>query len=206
MIGERSSKPIQSLAGVLAGLLYLISIPAAAEQTGTIAGTVKARGVSHSGDVVVYVEEAKGKFSPQSEPVVIHVKKMNFIPRVLPVLLGSSIRFANNDMMQHHAMGIQKRKTIFDLPLPHGFSKPVVLSELGPVAILDAQHPEMSAYIVVLQNPFFAKTDEKGDYVFENVPPGTYTLKAWHDKLKPESKEVKVSEGSKIRVDFELRR
>jgi hypothetical protein len=57
-----------------------------------------------------------------------------------------------------------------------------------------------------LQNPFFAKTDEKGNYVLESVPPGTYTLRAWHDKLKPESKEVKVSAGSKIAVDFELRR
>jgi len=207
MIGERSLKPIQWLPCVLAALLYLlISIPAAAQQAGTITGTIKARGVPHSGDVVVYVEEAKGEFSPQSEPLVIHVKKMNFIPRVLPVLVGSSIRFANSDMMQHHAMGIQKRKTVFDLPLPHGFSKPVVLGELGPVAILDNQHPEMSAYIVVLQNPFFAKTDDKGNYILENVPPGTYTLKAWHDRLKPESKEVKVSGGSKTRVDFELRR
>ncbi len=66
-------------------------------------------------------------------------------------------------------------------------------------------HPEMSAFVVVTQNPFFVKVDGKGNYLIENVPPGTYTLKAWHEKAKADGKEVKVSEGAKARVDFELR-
>ncbi|MFN3477670.1 MAG: carboxypeptidase-like regulatory domain-containing protein, partial [Candidatus Methylomirabilales bacterium] len=66
-------------------------------------------------------------------------------------------------------------------------------------------HREMSAYIVVLQNPFFALTNEEGEFAIKNVPPGSYTVKAWHEKLKPQSQEVKVTEGSRVRVDFQLR-
>lgn len=185
--------------------ISLITLPAKAYGIGEITGTVKARGVKNPSDVVVYIGTVESRFQPPEMPLVIDVKMMSFVPHVLPLLVGSSVKFANHDQMEHHAMALQNKKTIFDLPLPTGASSPQVLNEVGPVTILDAHHPEMSAYIVVLQNSFFAKPDEKGNYLIQNIPPGTYILKTWHEKLKPQSKAVKVLEGSKIRVDFELR-
>lgn len=185
----------------------LMNLPAKAGEVGEISGAVRARGVKNPSDVVIYIEKVEGQFQPSQTPLVIDVKMMSFVPHVLPVLVGSSVKFVNHDKMAHHAVALQKKQIIFDLPLPTGSSNPRILNQVGPVAILDNHHPEMSAYILVLQNPFFAKPDEKGNYLIQNISPGSYTLKIWHEKLKPESKEVevKVSEGSKARVDFELR-
>ncbi len=201
---KRSKAPILLCLTFLS--LCLMNHPAKAGEVGEITGAVRARGVKNPSEVVIYIEKVEGQFQPPLMPLVIDVKMMNFVPHVLPVLVGSSVKFVNHDKMEHHAMALQKKQTIFDLPLPTGSSSPQILKQAGPVTILDNHHPEMSAYILVLQNLFFAKPDEKGNYTIANVPPGTYTLKTWHEKLEPEGKEVKVSEGSKVRVDFELRR
>lgn len=203
-MGENRFKPLVLLCVTFLSI-SLIGLAAKAVGAMEIAGTIRARGVKNPADVVLYIEKVAGQFQPPQIPLVIDLKKMTFIPHALPVVVGSSVKFVNHDAMEHHAMALQKKQTIFDLALPPGSSSVQILRQIGLVTILDNVHPEMSAYIVVLQNPFFAKPDEKGNYTIENVPPGIYTLKAWHEKLKPESKKVKVSAGSKVQVDFELR-
>lgn len=203
-MGENRSKPLVLLCVTFLSIC-VINLPTKAGVAGEITGAVRVRGAKNPSDVVVYIEKVEGRFQPPQTPLVIDVKMMNFVPHVLPVLAGSSVKFVNHDKMEHHAIALQKKQTIFDLPLRTGSTNPQVLNQVGPVTILDNHHPEMSAYVLVLQNPFFAKPDEKGNYAIANVPPGTYTLKTWHEKLKPESRGVKVSEGSKGRVDFELR-
>jgi len=62
----------------------------------------------------------------------------------------------------------------------------------------------MSCIVLVLENPFFAATNEKGRYTIANVPVGTYKLKAWHERMPAQSIEIKVPETGEIKVDFTL--
>lgn len=191
------------------GLLFcffLIAIPIPADGAGGITGTVKTRGVKNPGDVVVYIEKVEGQFTPPKTPWPIDQVKRTYVPHVLAVLVGTEIEFLNSDDSDlHNIHARQAGKKLFNFGIPPRQKIRRTLKKEGIVTLLCDVHPEMSAYVVVTQNPFFAKPDEKGNYTIGNVSPGTYTLKAWHEKLKPESKEVKVSEGNKVRVDFELR-
>jgi hypothetical protein len=62
----------------------------------------------------------------------------------------------------------------------------------------------MNCVLLVLQNPFFASTDKSRRYRIENVPPGSYKLKAWHHRLPAETKEIVVPASGEVRVDFTL--
>lgn len=172
---------------------------------GEITGTARARGVKNPADVVVYIEKIEGHFQVNRAPVPVDQVKRTYAPHVLAVLVGTEIEFLNSDNELHNVHARQNRRELFNISIPPQRKARRILREEGVVTLLCDVHLEMSAFIVVTQNPFFAKPDEKGNYTIENVPPGTYTLKAWHEKLKPQSKELKVSEGSEIRADFELR-
>jgi plastocyanin len=192
------------------GAILLFSLAATAGEAGAagqITGAVKTRGVKNPTDVVIYIEKVDGQFQPQKTPVPVDQVKRTYVPHVMAVLVGSEIEFLNsddNDLHNIHARHAGKK--LFNFGIPPRQKVRRTLKQEGIVTLLCDVHPEMSAFIVVTQNPFFSKPDDKGNYTIKNVPPGSYTLKAWHENLKPESKEVKVSEGGKAQVDFELRR
>ena len=62
----------------------------------------------------------------------------------------------------------------------------------------------MNCIVLVLENPFFASTDKKGKYQIQNVPAGTYKLKAWHERLPSLTKEITVTDDGELKVDFTL--
>jgi plastocyanin len=167
---------------------------AAALPGNTLSGKVTAgKGVS-----VVYVEAVAGKTFPlPTENIVIDQKGLLFQPHVAAVPVGATVEFLNSDKVAHnifwpaisgnkklsHNMGTwpsgQKREFKFDAP--------------GVVPLLCNVHPEMSAYIVVTPTPYFAVTDADGNYKIANVPEGQYTVSAWHEGMKVQSKPVKVA-------------
>jgi hypothetical protein len=67
-------------------------------------------------------------------------------------------------------------------------------------------HPEMEAWIVTVETPYYGVTDKEGNFTIENVPPGTYTLKTWHKRKKPVEQEVTVKAGETTEVTFKLKR
>ena len=187
-------------------LIYLAALPGLAIGAGGISGSVHTRGVKNPTDVIVYVEKVEGQFQSPKATVPIDQIKRTYVPHVLAVLVGSEVEFRNSDNDLHNIHARQGGRKIFNFGIPFQQKVRKALKQEGIVTLLCDVHPEMSAFVVVTQNPFFTKPDEKGNYTIANIPPGTYTLKTWHENLKPESREVKVSEGSKVRVDFELRR
>lgn len=201
MIRKKLGPPVASW-GVL---FYLTAIPGLAIGAGGISGSVNVRGVKNPTDVIVYVEKVEGKFQPSKAAVPVDQIKRTYVPHVLAVLAGSEVEFLNNDNDLHNIHARQGGRKIFNFGIPPQQKVRRTLKQEGIVTLLCDVHPEMSAFIVVTQNPFSAKVDGKGNYSIGNVPPGTYTLKAWHEKAKAEGKEVKVVEGSNARVDFELR-
>ena len=187
-------------------LIYLAALPGLAIGAGGISGSVHTRGVKNPTDVIVYVEKVEGQFQSPKATVPIDQIKRTYVPHVLAVLVGSEVEFRNSDNDLHNIHARQGGRKIFNFGIPFQQKVRKALKQEGIVTLLCDVHPEMSAFVVVTQNPFFTKPDEKGNYTIANIPPGTYTLKTWHENLKPETKEIKVSEGGNVRADFELRR
>jgi len=80
----------------------------------------------------------------------------------------------------------------------------VTFDKLGRVDVFCSIHTSMSCIVLVLENPYFASTDENGNYKIPNVPPGKYKLKAWHERLPADEREITVSTNGEVRVDFVL--
>ncbi len=174
---------------------------------GTITGTVKVTGATSSADAIVYVQQAPGTFQPPAKPVEMDQRKFQFIPHVLPVVAGTAVRFLNSDPTPHNVFSPDNEK--YNLGTwPQGQTKDYTFSKCTKFPCVYAQlcrvHPEMEAYIVVLQNPFFAVTRKEGTYDIANVPPGTYQLAVWHAKGKAQPKAVTVDAGKPAVVDFVL--
>lgn len=190
--------------GVLLLLLFALHAEA---QSGTINGKVRARGMRHNGDAVVYIERIPGNtFSAPQKPVTLDQLNLTFIPHVLPVLVGSTVAFPNSDEVRHNVFSASPSQRFNLGTYPQGTVKYVTFDQPGVVDLLCNVHSEMSAYVVVVETPYFAVTEKDGSYTIPNVPPGNYVLVAWHERLKPQRKEIQVLAGSSVQVDFALRK
>ena len=172
------------------------------ESGGTIKGRVDSPLIGRY-PALVYIEQINGDFPPPKEHPHISQKGMVFDPHILAVLKGTTVDFTNDDTVDHNVFAPPGSATSFNLGMyGPGVKKSVTFDTLGEVPLLCIVHPEMSAFIVVLQNPYFAMTDENGSYEIKNVPPGSYTLMTWDEKFKPASQAVTVTAGGVATVDF----
>lgn len=155
------------------------------EAGGMIRGTITVPGAADSGDAVVYIDKIPGQtFAPPARPVVLDQLQLTFVPHVLPVLVGTTVAFPNSDEVRHNVFSPSPAK-LFNLgTYTHGVSRSVTFDKPGEVALLCNVHPEMSAYIVVVETPYFAVTGRDGTFEIRGVPPGSYTLKVWHEKSR----------------------
>jgi hypothetical protein len=138
---------------------------------------------------------------------IIDQVNKTFIPELLPIVVGTSVRFPNHDQIHHHVYSFSPAKS-FELPLYKGEdAAPVLFDKVGVVKIGCNIHDWMSGIILVLPSPHFAVTDAGGHFVLEDMPEGAYTLVAWHalSKVKPEdtAQPVQVS-GAPANVSFKL--
>lgn len=159
------------------------------------------------GASVVYVEAIAGKTfpAPTNHPVMDQ-KGLMFSPHIMAVQQGTTIDFLNSDTVQHNvfwtAIGTDKKAGKNLGTWPKGEKRSFTFDKPGVVPLLCNVHPEMAAYIVVSPTPYFAQTDDGGNYKIKDVPDGSYTLTAWHEGAKSQSKPVTVSGGGK--ADFTL--
>jgi len=130
----------------------------------------------------------------------IKQEKANFSPSVLPVVAGTTVEWPNNDEIFHNVFSMSEAKP-FDLELYKGNppEKRVTFDKVGRVEVFCSIHANMHCTVLVLENPYFAVAEESGRYIIANVPPGTYKLKAWHERLPSQTQEIKVlAEGDTI--------
>lgn len=189
-------------------LATLVLWSANSVMAGTIKGKVKVRGLRSPKDVVVYIDKVEGEFKPPKEPAVMGQIKMVFIPHVLPIVAGTTVDFHNNDNVLHNVFTPDKCAEKFNLGTwAAGEVRSYTYKEVGCVSVILCNvHPEMEAWVVVLQNSYFYKTAKDGLFTIENVPAGKYTLKVWHKKAKGSPQEVTVPQEGEVSVDFKMKR
>ncbi len=156
---------------------------------------------------VVYLETAPRGAFEQDEPgiAVMDQRSETFVPHVLAITTGTTVRFPNSDRIYHNVFSLSKTRP-FDLGrYAVGRSKSVRFDRPGIVRVFCDIHSHMSAFILVFSHPFFAVTDPSGHYRIDNVPPGSYTLVAWNEGVAAESRAVVVADGRTTEADFTLR-
>ena len=173
-----------------------------------ISGTVTVRGARDNRDAVIYIDRIPGKFfPPPAQSVVLDQRNLTFVPHVLPVLAGTRVAFPNSDEIRHNVFSPTPSSRFTLGTYASGVSKYQVFDKPGPVTLLCNVHAEMSAYVIVVETPYFATTDRDGKFSLRNVPAGRYVLRAWHERSKPGSKEIEVPESGMIDAGlFDLKR
>ena len=171
---------------------------AASSFAGDIKGKVSVQGLKSAANIAVYVDTIPDKkFDAPSQHVVVDQKKMEFIPRVVVVLQGTTVDFTNSDPVGHNvywpSISGNKKLTHNLGTWPKGEKKSFQFNDPGVASLLCNVHPEMSGYVIVVTTPYFAVTDKEGNYEIKNVPAGKYTLKAWSEDGKPLTQAVEVS-------------
>jgi plastocyanin len=158
-------------------------------------------------NVVVYLDSAGWRpagSAPDSRRLAIVQRNETFVPHVRAVLVGSRVEFPNDDPFYHNVFSLSQAKT-FDLGrYPQGQSKTVLFERPGIVQVFCHIHADMSAIVLVRENPFFATPDSTGRYVLDGIPPGTYALVGWHERARPVGTTVRVSAGQVERLDFNI--
>ncbi len=155
---------------------------------------------------VVYLT---GDFSRISTPAQHHTaqmpqKNMTFAPDLVAVLVGTTVEFPNLDDMYHNVFSYSKAKR-FDLGRYRKDEKPgsVLFDKPGTVTVHCDIHDRMRGTVLVLDTPFFVKTDSQGRYRLEHLPVGTYSLKAWVTDRDTREHSVELKNGAGVlHVDF----
>jgi hypothetical protein len=143
--------------------------------------------------------------TPPSSMVVVDQNRCTYLPRVQGAVAGQPLVLMNSDGTLHNVRGMAGKKQLFNVTQP-----PLKTKEAQPPA--DAEiirlkcdiHPWMTAFVLMSPHPYFSTTSEDGAFTLQGVPPGTYTLEAWHETLGTKTAQVTVKEGQEAQVSFEF--
>lgn len=156
-------------------------------------------------NIVVYIERVPAATTPA--PVgrgVLRQHGERFSPHVLPVLRGTTVDFPNDDVLFHNVFSLSRAKE-FDLGrYPRGSSRSTTFERAGAVQVFCHIHADMSAVVLVLDNPYYAMPDGEGRYAIPDLPPGDYMIVAWHERIRPITHRLHLEPGQLARVDFTI--
>jgi plastocyanin len=161
-------------------------------------------------NVVIYLESAPSLSSAGTSAdrarsrLAIEQRSEAFVPHVLAVLTGSTVEFPNEDFVFHNVFSLSKARA-FDLGrYPKGASKSVRFDRAGIVQVFCHIHSDMSAVVLVVDNPFFSRPDSTGRFTIDGIPPGEYRVAAWHERARPVVRTVRILPGETARLNFNL--
>lgn len=139
-------------------------------------------------------------------PEVVSLTQRNrqFEPYVLPIYQGTTVEFPNADTIFHSVYSRSECRP-FHLPeYPQGQSRRISFPQVGLVELFCAIHPEMNAYITVLDTYFFTQPDEHHRFRLENIPAGRRKLQAWHPRLASRIQMVDVPAQGTVQLKLTL--
>jgi plastocyanin len=159
-------------------------------------------------NVFVYVKDSLGDydFDVPADAVTLDQRACRFVPHVAAVRVGQPLTISNSDDTAHnvHAMPSANQ----------GFNRGQALKNMADTKVFTRRevmipfkcdiHPWMSAYVGVMDHPYFAVTSGGGRFELKNLPPGTYTIEAWHEKLGTEAQQVTIAARESKTITFKF--
>jgi plastocyanin len=173
--------------------------------TAATAGEISGKVTTAKGGagILVYVVNVPGTYPVPSQPAVMDQIHMEFVPFILPVMAGGTVEFKNSDKVVHNVYSPPPNG--YNLPpFPTGQSRTHEFKDPGVYPQLCSLHPEMEAYVVALQNPYYAMTTADGTFVIKDIPNGSYFVRAIGKpiKKKDRTKDFQVTVSGKGTVDL----
>ena len=199
------TKVVLGSAGLQLCSLLLALAPAAHSAAATLEISVVDEQGRPIDDVAVYVTPADGvagaaAHAAGEQKAIMDQHDMQFVPHLLIVQTGTEITFPNGDNVSHHVYSFSEAKR-FELKLYKGDVYPPVTFDQPGVVVLGCNiHDGMLGYVVVVDTPHFAKTDEQGVARIDGVPSGDYVVAAWTPRARPAAlpptQQITVGEGT----------
>ena len=156
-------------------------------------------------NAVVYVSDGlQGQtFQPPAEPAVLEQKGCLYKPHVLALQANQKLNVVNSDSTTHNIHPIPNNNREWNMTQPPGVPlEQTFAREEIAITVKCNIHPWMRGYIAVFKHAFFAVTGKDGSFELKNLPPGNYTITAWHGKLGTQSQKVTVSGGQTQKLQF----
>ena len=153
-------------------------------------------------DTVVWLEAPNAPARPPAGPVVLDQRNLAFSPHVLVVRVGTAVDFPNDDRVFHNVFSFRDGKR-FDLGMyPVGSSRKVTFDQPGLSRIFCNIHPNMAAYVVAVDSPYFGRADRSGDFIIADVPAGTYKYHAWRPGAAAELTGTWTSTAGALTIEW----
>ena len=156
-------------------------------------------------NVVVYVSDglSSHSFPPPEQPATLEQKGCQYRPHVLALQANQKLEVVNSDETTHNIHPTPNNNREWNMSQPHGvpLEQSFAREEIA-IPVKCNVHPWMRGYIAVFKHPYFAVTDKNGGFELKNLPPGTYTITAWQEKLGTQIQKVTVAAGESKPLDF----
>jgi plastocyanin len=154
---------------------------------------------------IVFIADGLGdrRFDPPTQTAVISQKGCLYEPHVLAVRENQPIEVVNDDPTSHNIHPTPANNREWNKAEPPGarLEEAFAREEIA-IPVKCNIHPWMRGYIAVLKNPYFAVTKQDGSFDLQNLPPGTYTIKAWHEKLGTATQTVTIGANQTKEISF----
>ncbi|GMV80176.1 MAG: hypothetical protein AMXMBFR7_13600 [Planctomycetota bacterium] len=153
---------------------------------------------------VIYISKGVEKYSfpTPSAAAVIDQKGCKYLPHVVAIQTGQPVELKNSDPTLHNINCTQDGSALFNISQTPGKTDIKKLEDQGVAKLVCNVHPWMSGYARVLPHNLSAVTEKDGKFALPKLPPGKYTVTAWHEKLKTKSVEVEVADGESKAVEI----
>jgi len=153
---------------------------------------------------IVYIKKIKKGKPLKKSTIHINQEKCVYAPHVQAGVKGGKIELINSDSILHNIHAVLKKAIVFNIAMPmKGQKIKQKLRQSGLITITcDAGHTWMKSYVRVFTHPYYAVTGSDGSFVIDDIPPGSYKLVAWHEKLGKKTAELTVTAKGKATVDF----
>ena len=159
--------------------------------------------------VFVYVKEGLGDkaYASPKDPVVLDQKGCMYHPHVIGVQTGQTVKVVNSDPTTHNIHPVPANNREWNKSMAPGIApiEQTFAREEVMIPVKCNVHPWMKSYIGVLKHPFYAVTGKDGTYEIKGLPPGEYTIEAWHEKLGTLTQKVTVAAKESKTVDFTMK-
>jgi hypothetical protein len=156
-------------------------------------------------DVVVYLEDAPPVQGPADAPPPAVLDQVNcqYVPRVVALRTGQALRVTSSDPTLHnvHTLGEANDALNFGMTAA-GQSRDVTFAAAEIIPVRCDVHPWMRATIAVFDHPYFAVTGDDGAFEMSDVPPGEYTVVAWHELLGTRRESLTVTKGGRVTTEL----